>query len=179
MVTKTSAVSTSQPLRRRMNILGATHSTHALRLNTTGSLTSSDSKGLSEISINEPQLSPIDDKGASSPSDYGTGSDLSDHEHDDSRAEVPDNPRAKGSPKRPHIDTSNLQPHKDRARPSPMSPNSRAWYEFDLAVVVALVSPIGNWLTGGDHVKNLLLIILLIFYLHQIIEGACVPKNVS
>ncbi len=51
-------------------------------------------------------------------------------------------------------------------------PNSRAWYEFDLAVVVALVSPLGNWLTGMDHVKNLLLMVLLVFYLHQIIEGA-------
>ncbi|KAJ2935484.1 hypothetical protein H1R20_g1612, partial [Candolleomyces eurysporus] len=51
-----------------------------------------------------------------------------------------------------------------------MSPNTRSWYEFDLAVVVALVSPIGNWLTGGDHIKNLLLVVLLIFYLHQIIE---------
>ena len=48
---------------------------------------------------------------------------------------------------------------------------SRAWYEFDLAVIVALVSPIGNWLTGGDHVKNLFLILLLIFYLHHLIEG--------
>ncbi|KAL0068230.1 hypothetical protein AAF712_004615 [Marasmius tenuissimus] len=34
----------------------------------------------------------------------------------------------------------------------------------------ALVSPIGNWLTGGDHVKNVVLVLLLLFYLHQIIE---------
>jgi hypothetical protein len=52
----------------------------------------------------------------------------------------------------------------------PAAPASSAWYEFDLSVVVALISPIGNWLTGGDHVKNLLLILFLIFYLHQIIE---------
>jgi hypothetical protein len=51
--------------------------------------------------------------------------------------------------------------------------NSKGWYEFDLSVIVALVSPIGNWLTGGDYIKNLLLILLLIFYLHQIIEGMC------
>ena len=55
--------------------------------------------------------------------------------------------------------------------PDNVSPSSRSWYEFDLSVVVALVSPIGNWLTGGDHVKNLLLILLLVFYLHQIIES--------
>ncbi|KAG1773728.1 hypothetical protein EV702DRAFT_1200870 [Suillus placidus] len=48
--------------------------------------------------------------------------------------------------------------------------SSKGWYEFDLSVILALVSPIGNWLTGGDHVKNILLILLLIFYLHQIIE---------
>jgi len=48
---------------------------------------------------------------------------------------------------------------------------SRAWYEFDLAVMIALASPVGNWLTGGDHVKNLVLILLLIFYLHQLVEG--------
>ncbi|KAJ3712408.1 hypothetical protein C8R42DRAFT_713658 [Lentinula raphanica] len=47
---------------------------------------------------------------------------------------------------------------------------ARSWYEFDLAVVAALVSPIGQWLTGGDHIKNLLLVMLLVFYLHQIIE---------
>jgi len=48
---------------------------------------------------------------------------------------------------------------------------SKAWYEFDLAVMIALASPVGNWLTGGDHVKNLVLIFLLIFYLHQLVEG--------
>lgn len=47
----------------------------------------------------------------------------------------------------------------------------RSWYEFDLAVILAFVSPIGNLLTGGDHVKNLVFIIFLVYYLHQIIEG--------
>ncbi|KAI1790871.1 hypothetical protein LXA43DRAFT_890285 [Ganoderma leucocontextum] len=45
-----------------------------------------------------------------------------------------------------------------------------SWTDLDLSIIVALVSPIGNWLTGGDHIKNLFLIILMIFYLHQIIE---------
>lgn len=49
--------------------------------------------------------------------------------------------------------------------------SSRSWYQFDLAVLAALVSPIGHMLTGGDHVKNLFFILFLIFYLHQIIEG--------
>ena len=63
------------------------------------------------------------------------------------------------------------QPPSSSRKESRESHLSRAWYEFDLAVIVALVSPIGNWLTGGDHVKNLFLILLLIFYLHHLIEG--------
>ncbi|KXN83192.1 hypothetical protein AN958_01706 [Leucoagaricus sp. SymC.cos] len=47
---------------------------------------------------------------------------------------------------------------------------AKAWYEFDFAVVLALISPVGNWLTGGDHLKNVLFVALLVFYLHQIIE---------
>jgi len=35
-----------------------------------------------------------------------------------------------------------------------------AWYKFDPAVLLALISPVGNWLTGGDHVKNLLFLVL-------------------
>ncbi|KAG2112641.1 uncharacterized protein F5147DRAFT_683815 [Suillus discolor] len=65
-------------------------------------------------------------------------------------------------------------PHEENGsseRSSGVEPeSSKGWYEFDLSVILALVSPIGNWLTGGDHVKNFLLILLLIFYLHQIIE---------
>jgi hypothetical protein len=57
--------------------------------------------------------------------------------------------------------------HREERPPSVGS----SWYEFDLSVVVALISPIGNWLTGGDHIKNLLLLLFLIFYLHQIIES--------
>ena len=49
--------------------------------------------------------------------------------------------------------------------------SSSSWSDFDLSIVVALVSPIGNWLTGSDHIKNLFLIAFLIFYLHQLIEG--------
>ncbi|KAF9016303.1 hypothetical protein BDZ89DRAFT_1141553 [Hymenopellis radicata] len=56
---------------------------------------------------------------------------------------------------------------------TPKSP-SRAWYQFDFAVVIALLSPVGNLLTGGDLIKNLIYILFLLFYLHQIIE---VPWN--
>ncbi|KAG7085961.1 hypothetical protein E1B28_003486 [Marasmius oreades] len=65
-------------------------------------------------------------------------------------------------------DQKNIEPRP--AIPSYSLPNDRSWYQFDLTVVAALVSPIGNWLTGGDHVKNVLLVSFLLFYLHQIIE---------
>ncbi|TFK62090.1 hypothetical protein BDN72DRAFT_903522 [Pluteus cervinus] len=71
---------------------------------------------------------------------------------------------------KPQVDTAYLE-HRNSVRFSePLTPVSRSWYKFDLAVVVALVSPIGNWLTGGDYIKNLILVAFLIFYLHQIIE---------
>jgi hypothetical protein len=52
------------------------------------------------------------------------------------------------------------------------TPAPHAWYKPSFPVLLALAPPIGNWLTGGDHVKDLLLL-LLVFYLHQIVEGAC------
>lgn len=48
---------------------------------------------------------------------------------------------------------------------------SRAWYEFDWVVLAALVAPACQWLTGGDYIKNLVMLVLLVYYLHQIIEG--------
>ncbi|KAJ7438662.1 hypothetical protein B0H11DRAFT_2293778 [Mycena galericulata] len=48
--------------------------------------------------------------------------------------------------------------------------NPRAWYQPSLPVLLALAPPIGNWLTGGDHVKNLLLLLLLVLYLPQLVE---------
>ncbi|KAJ6617181.1 hypothetical protein B0H10DRAFT_2034435 [Mycena sp. CBHHK59/15] len=49
-------------------------------------------------------------------------------------------------------------------------PAPPAWYQPSLPVLAALAPPIGNWLTGGDHVKDLMLLLLLVFYLHQVIE---------
>ena len=51
------------------------------------------------------------------------------------------------------------------------SKESRSWTDLEWSIIVALLSPVGNWLTGSDHVKNLFLLLLLIFYLHQLIEG--------
>lgn len=49
--------------------------------------------------------------------------------------------------------------------------SSSSWLGYDLSIIVALVSPIGNLLTGSDHIKNIFLILLLIYYLHQLVEG--------
>ncbi|KAJ7085448.1 hypothetical protein B0H15DRAFT_846967 [Mycena belliarum] len=49
-------------------------------------------------------------------------------------------------------------------------PEFHPWYKPSLPVLLALVPPIGNWLTGGDHLKDLLLLLLLVFYLHQLVE---------
>ena len=65
-----------------------------------------------------------------------------------------------------------LDPYDRPVPPKERQTDKRSWSDLDLSLVVALVSPIGNWLTGGDHVKNLFLILLLIFYLHQLIESA-------
>ncbi|KAF8207500.1 hypothetical protein K438DRAFT_1755540 [Mycena galopus ATCC 62051] len=50
-------------------------------------------------------------------------------------------------------------------------PAPRPWYKPSIPVLLALAPPIGNRLTGGDHLKDLLLLLLLIFYLHQLVEG--------
>ncbi|KAJ7657693.1 hypothetical protein DFH06DRAFT_1196946, partial [Mycena polygramma] len=49
-------------------------------------------------------------------------------------------------------------------------PDARPWYKPSIPVLLALAPPIGNWLTGGDHLKDLLLLLLLVFYLHQLVE---------
>jgi hypothetical protein len=51
--------------------------------------------------------------------------------------------------------------------------------ELDLSIFIALISPLGNWITGGDHVRDLLLIALLVFYLHQLITGESINTCAS
>lgn len=95
--------------------------------------------------------------------------DLSSPSEVDSASEESDSPPASGSapPPPPAAQLSGELAEADLSD----AVSERAWYEFDLSVVLALLSPIANWLTGSDHVKNILLILLLVFYLHQIIEG--------
>lgn len=144
----TSAIRPDMPLRRRIGALERASSLAA------------DAKIIPEMKHDE----SVEDIALSSfTTDYESQSDTSDSDNDDDKAgeehEHPEGPEEhEHSRHRRHT-------HDDD------STRSRAWYEFDLAVVVALVSPAGNWLTGGDHIKDILLIVLLILYLHQIIES--------
>jgi hypothetical protein len=57
----------------------------------------------------------------------------------------------------------------------PELPNSRtrssSWTDLDLSIIVAVITPLVNWLTGSDHLKNLFLVLFLIVYLQQLIQG--------
>ncbi|KAJ3811587.1 hypothetical protein F5876DRAFT_88239 [Lentinula aff. lateritia] len=100
--------------------------------------------------------------------EYETESESSRTEGNGSPRRSAFTPRANGDDGRQNTDLNS--DHAER-RPLAHHPaKARSWYEFDLAVVAALVSPVGQWLTGGDHIKNLLFVLLLVFYLHQIIE---------
>ncbi|KAG1873821.1 hypothetical protein F4604DRAFT_756501 [Suillus subluteus] len=107
----------------------------------------------------------LDTRALSSPLDHESESESSEVSGSDTPS-----PSVRPSARSPSF----TPPHEENGsseRPPDVEPEiSKGWYEFDLSVILALVSPIGNWLTGGDHVKNILLILLLIFYLHQIIE---------
>ena len=47
--------------------------------------------------------------------------------------------------------------------------------DLDLSVIIALIAPLVNWLTGSDHVENLFLVLFLIVYLHQLVQGTLHP----
>lgn len=159
--TTTTAVQQETPLRKRLRVLERTQSSNL-------NLRSAESKvpPLPDTKLTQ------DDVADSRFAEYESPSDSSDDELSPGGVEGHHaSPEERQKPKRPTIDTGDHGHRYSAMKHSPTSPTSRAWYEFDLAVVVALVSPIGNWLTGTDHVKNILLIVLLIFYLHQIIES--------
>ncbi|KAI9456126.1 hypothetical protein BJY52DRAFT_600873 [Lactarius psammicola] len=42
--------------------------------------------------------------------------------------------------------------------------------DLDLSVIIALIAPLVNWLTGSDHLKSLFLVLFLIIYLHQLVQ---------
>lgn len=146
----TSAIRPEMPLRKRIRALERASSLAA------------DAKILSGLKHHD----SVEDIAPSSfTTDYESQSDTSSSDNDDDKAgEEHEHPEG--------LEEQEHSRHRRHTQDDDSSPTcSKAWYEFDLAVVVALVSPVGNWLTGGDHIKNLLLIVLLILYLHQIIES--------
>lgn len=65
--------------------------------------------------------------------------------------------------------------HDDRPKPSRRKsqskadiPKNNATDRMDLPLAVALIPPLGSFLTGGDFLRDSLLLLLLFFYLHQV-----------
>jgi hypothetical protein len=105
----------------------------------------------------------------SSPSDI-SASDASSPESDTGERKFRQGPSSPAqSPRFEHAPTALPPP------PPPPPPQERtsSWADVDPSVLLALSAPVGSWLTGGDHVKTLFLVLLLIVYLHQLITGAC------
>jgi hypothetical protein len=50
-------------------------------------------------------------------------------------------------------------------------PRSSSWADLDLSIIVAVIAPLVNWLTGSDQLKNLFLVLFLVVYLHQLVQG--------
>ena len=152
MSTVITTATPEMPLRKRMRVLERASSLSSL---------AADAKIIPDMKHHD----SVEDIAPSSFTDYESGSDTSGSENGDDKVG-----EEHGQPE--GLEEHEHSPHRRRSRDdSSPTTRSRAWYEFDLAVVVALVSPVGNWLTGGDHIKHLLLIVLLILYLHQIIES--------
>jgi hypothetical protein len=62
----------------------------------------------------------------------------------------------------------------DNARDNEISKGpsrSSSWADLDISIIVAIIAPLVNWLTGSDQIKNLFLILFLIVYLHQIVQS--------
>ena len=51
-------------------------------------------------------------------------------------------------------------------------PPSSPWKELDISVVISILTPLLSWAFGREYMKNVLVAILLVYYLHQLIEGS-------
>ncbi|TRM58311.1 hypothetical protein BD626DRAFT_573736 [Schizophyllum amplum] len=101
----------------------------------------------------------------SSPSSFTPESDAETTDDDGAELSAYDNAEDHPSTRRPSAAAHSTRPY------TPAPPEGQpSWYQFDAAVVLALVSCMGNFFTGGDHLKHIALAALLVFYLHQIIE---------
>ncbi|KAH9943668.1 hypothetical protein B0H21DRAFT_748473 [Amylocystis lapponica] len=121
---------------------------------------------LSRENLRDAELYGMLSDGGSEEGEQKSDDDGSESGDEDDVEELHDEGGGKGKEKiTPAPPSANPRPSNTR-----VAERSSSWADLDLSIIVAFVSPIGNWLTGGDHIKNLFLIILLIFYLHQLIE---------
>ena len=58
-------------------------------------------------------------------------------------------------------------------RPVDDRPISSPWKDLDVSVVISLLTPLLSWTFGAEYVKNVLVALFLVYYLHQLIEGSC------
>jgi hypothetical protein len=142
MTGESSARVSSTPLRRRMHILE-----RASRSFTTGE--SSTRNGNDD----EEDMQPLPSPPTSHEYPYG------EEEEEESGEDVGMQSAAPFAAER-HQNEGTYAPHE-----------ANPWYKPSWPVLIALASPVGNWLTGGDHLKDFLLLLLLVFYLHQLIES--------
>ena len=144
-----------QPLRRRTHVIAA------LNLQPTASTSFSPADSCKDL--------PTDTK-----ADDGKLNELiSDDESHDSLDDYSDGELPQ-IPEETLSQTSPVDPSRAPARVSSRQedlPDSRPWYQSNFPILVAVVSPLGNWFTGTDYIKNLFLIALVVFYLHQLVEG--------
>ena len=49
---------------------------------------------------------------------------------------------------------------------------SSPWKDLDVSVVISILTPLLSWAFGTEYVKNVLVAIFLVYYLHQLIEGS-------
>ncbi|KAJ7899008.1 hypothetical protein B0H13DRAFT_2031337 [Mycena leptocephala] len=97
----------------------------------------------------------------SPPTSFEAGDD-----EDDEEDRVPSGDDGIGGPSQPTVPLTEVYEEEETYH----TPAPRPWYKPSIPVLLAIAPPIGNWLTGGDHLKDLLLLLLLIFYLHQLVE---------
>ncbi|KLO17772.1 hypothetical protein SCHPADRAFT_994110 [Schizopora paradoxa] len=84
-------------------------------------------------------------------------------------------PRRRSSSRKPSGTFATLREDRGERRgrsdsSPPVASSNSGWLGVDISLIIALASPIGSLLTGSDHFKNVILILLLIYYLHQLVE---------
>jgi hypothetical protein len=55
---------------------------------------------------------------------------------------------------------------------------SSPWKDLDISVVISILTPLLSWAFGREYMKNVLVAIFLVYYLHQLIEGSYSTWNV-